>query len=263
MQENLKGRTILVGKEPGGSRLFVSVRINGQPKTAPLNQFGGVPNSVSRCKASENVAHFKLDIAQNGTISITNMKPQNVTLVNGSEIVKKVIPENSTVELGKDRYAVSIPEVLDIASKIVKTVVKEPPKEYSIRHLQVVWANFHQGELDIRRRQKNIGLLRSASPLFTLGSGALATLARVMELGPQVFTVTLILTGIGLCIMAYSFYKGYTDKSIEEGEELRQDFQMRYVCPNPDCHHFVGQQPYNILRQNKSCPYCHCKWNEK
>ena len=34
--DNLKGKTILVGKEPGNGRLFVSVKINGQPKTAAI-----------------------------------------------------------------------------------------------------------------------------------------------------------------------------------------------------------------------------------
>ena len=89
--ENLKGKTILVGKEPGNGRLFVSVKINGQPKTAAIGEMNSVPNSVSRCKPAENTAHCKIEVDATGNLIVTNLKPQNVTYVNGAEIVSKKV----------------------------------------------------------------------------------------------------------------------------------------------------------------------------
>ncbi len=136
--DNLKGKTILVGKEPGNGRLFVSVKINGQPKTAAIGEMNSVPNSVSRCKPAENTAHCKIEVDATGNLVVTNLKPQNVTYVNGAEIVSKKVKSNGMIELGKDRYSVSVNTIIETASKIVATVIPtppSPPEEYSCMHL--------------------------------------------------------------------------------------------------------------------------------
>lgn len=85
--ERLKGKTILVGKEPGQGRLLVAVLETG--KAAAIGSPGCVPNSVSRCKPADGVAHVKITIDQSENMVLTNMKPQNVTFINGTEIVSK------------------------------------------------------------------------------------------------------------------------------------------------------------------------------
>ena len=94
--DRLKGKTILIGKEPGQGRLLVSV----SGKTA-VGASNSVPNSVSRCKVAEGVAHAKITVDQSGNMVLTNMKTENVTYVNGSEIASKRILPSNTVELGK------------------------------------------------------------------------------------------------------------------------------------------------------------------
>ena len=94
----LKGKTILVGKEPGNGRLFVSVKINGQPKTAAIGEMNSVPNSVSRCKPTENTAHCKIEVDNSENITVANLKPQNVTYVNGAEIVSKKVKQNGMLK---------------------------------------------------------------------------------------------------------------------------------------------------------------------
>ena len=34
------------------------------------------------------------------------------------------------------------------------------------------------------------------------------------------------------------------------------------ICPNPTCHHFLGNTPYTELAEHKECPYCHCRFTE-
>lgn len=263
MVENLKGSTILIGRESDNGRLLVSLMINGTAKTAAMGSAGSVPNCVSRCKPAEGVAHCKIVIDGGGNMTIVNMKPANVTYVNGVEIVSKRISESSNVELGKDRYRLNVDSMLAVASKVVNVVKPPTPKTYSVRPLEQAWNEYHDGLLAIKRRGRSIMQLRSASPIFTLGSGSIAAIAKTQDWSSGIFIVTTTLTVIGLILMIYSFYKSYTDKSIEESERLTEDFQRRYVCPNPNCHHFLGMQSYNVLRQNKKCPYCGCQLTDK
>ena len=234
--DNLKGKTILVGKEPGNGRLFVSVKINGQPKTAAIGEMNSVPNSVSRCKPTENTAHCKIEVDNSGNLTVTNLKPQNVTYVNGAEIVSKKVKQNGMVELGKDRYSISVNTIIETASKIVGAVCPPPPTP-----------------------PEEIGLLSSIPMAFSMLGGLIAGVA------PEIREYALILTGIALLIMIIGFYKKFTDKSIEEIEEITEEFQKKYICPNKKkpCNHFLGNVPYNILRQNTKCPYCGCGFNEK
>ena len=53
------------------------------------------------------------------------------------------------------------------------------------------------------------------------------------------------------------------DTSVEDRKKAQNELIDNYICPNPKCKHFLGQQPYKVLRQNKNCPYCKAKWNEK
>ena len=250
MMDNLKGKTILVGKEPGNGRLYVSVNVNGQHKVAPIGEMQSVPNSVSRCKPGENTAHCKITVGGNGEMTITNMEPRNMTYVNGTEVATKRIKAGCRIELGKDRYAMDLNAVIQAARKMVGV-------EYSIRHLEIVWNEYNDSMKKIKIRQKNLGLLSNIPMGFSMLGGLVAGVY------PQVREVALVFTGIALLIMLIGFYKRFTDKSIDEMEALTEDFQRKYICPNPECHHFMGNQPYNILRQNKNCPYCKCKLTEK
>ena len=83
--DKLKGKTIYIGKEQEHGRLIVAVQ--GYNETAQLGSPGSVPKSVSRCMPSEGVAHAKISVDPNGDMTLVNMKQQNVTYVNGAEIV--------------------------------------------------------------------------------------------------------------------------------------------------------------------------------
>lgn len=265
MQDNLKGRTILVGKEPGGSRLFVSVRIKeigNVPKCTPLPGVNNVPNSVSRCKVNEDIAHFSLSISNNGAITITNLKPQNTTSVNGSEVIKKVIREGSRLSLGKDDYPVSLSDVLDTASKIVALFVKP---DFSIRPLKKVWTEYHARQIEIKKKPQRLGNIQMFSSFLTIAGGGLwMALDRlgvnVQDPATKAFFGALSIAGI--IVFVYTFIKKNRFDPVDEGEKLEQVFHKKYICPNPECHHFVGNLSYDLLRQYKNCPHCKCKWTE-
>lgn len=269
MMESLRGKTLLIGKamqEHG--YLCLAIFDDNNFTTTVVKDFGRLPDSVSRCKPEEKIAHCKIEFDLSGNMILSNMKSQNVTYVNGIEIVSKKIKEDCVVELGIDKYRIDLKQIIKITSILVdkigiKKVVDSSLLEYSVGPLKEVWNDYHKKTLEIKYRNKKLALLRSASPMFTLGSGAVATLAKTMGWGQSVFVLTTIMTVFGLILMMYGFYKGYADKSIEESERLLEEFQHNYICPNPKCKHFMGMQPYHVLKQNKKCPFCGCLLTDK
>ena len=203
-----------------------------------------------------------------GTWTLQNKSAQG-TFVDGKQVLKTKVTPDTYIKLS-DTTTVKVADLLPVQQKAVPTPKPAPstnnkPQEmptYSIKHLKYVWEEYHNRQMEIKNRQRSINLLRSASPMFTIGSGAIATMAKTMGWGEGIFTITIMMTIVGLVLMVYSFVKGYNDKSIEEQEKATEDFQNKYVCPNPECRHFMGNQAYRIIRQNKTCAYCKCKYVE-
>lgn len=210
-----------------------------------------------------------------GTYTLLN-KSQQGTVVNGNRVMKTIVTPNTYITLS-GTTTLKVADLLPLAapspaprqapSFAPRQAPLSPPRPvqkpstptYSIAHLEAVWDDYHETLLDIQRRQRTTTLLRSASPMFTLGSGALAGIAHGMGYN-DVVVITAILAGIGFILMFFSFFKGLSDNSIDEKEEATELFNSYYVCPNPKCHHFMGNQAYQIVSQHKNCPWCKCKF---
>ena len=262
--ERLKGKTILVGKEPGQGRLLVA--ISGTGKTAAIGSPGCVPNCVSRCKPAENVAHAKIAIDQKGNITLSNMKSQNVTFVNGSEIQSKRINQSNTVELGKDRFPVSVPMILETAKKILGSVTPPPPP-FDIKHLRKVWEDYEQEMDRIAQHQIEIGKKRMLPIMVSSASSVLSGLGALISLSS--LWVTLPVTGV----VSLLYFRNYSSKdtSYEDRKKANNEFQTNYVCPNPKCGKFHGALSYDLLKnqcrspkdQKMYCPRCGCEYVER
>ena len=194
--------------------------------------------------------HCHLTDNGDGTYTLQNVSPQG-TIVDGKQVVKTTVTPSTRITLSPTT-TVSVADLLPLP----KQQPKPELKTYDISHLEEVWNTYHNTNLNIQIRQRNINLLRSASPMFTIGSGAIATLAKTMGWGDAIFGVTIVFTVVGLGLMVYSFLKGLNDNSILEKEKAAERLMHDYVCPNPDCHHYMGNQPYKVIRQHKKCPWC-------
>ena len=263
MMNKLNGKTILIGREPDKGRLCVAV----DGKVAALGNPGCVPSCVSRCKVQENVAHAKIEVSGDGKMTITNMKPNNQTFVDGVEVMSKTITAGSKVALGKDRYVVHVNAIMVAAEKIVvpgEGCTPPPTAEYNITHLKRVWDDYHDKTVAIKKHSHKLGLMSSAGMLFTFGGGALTALGGQMGLGGFMKDLMPFLTAIGGIVFILSFVLRSRDKTIENTEKITEDFQEHYVCPNPKCNKFLGNLSYKLLiKQYKmQCPYCKCKYVE-
>lgn len=204
-------------------------RAYGQPNS--------VPTDVSR-------HHLSLQPTGAGKWIVKNMNERNVTFVNGISIESKTISESDKIELGNSHYLFHW------------DALQEPKVETAdIRQLKKVWDEYNSANIEIRKRQKNIGLLSSIPIGITMLGGLLSGIAPD-DLKPYAY----VFTAIALIVMLYGFYRRFTDNSIEEQEEIKKTFQRKYVCPK--CGHFMGFQDYDILTQSDACPYCKTKYRK-
>lgn len=224
---------IIIGRDQKTRQLSVvkdgNSGLYGQPNSVPMD--------VSR-------HHISLQPAGSGRWKIRNLNEQNVTFVNGIAVESKTISENDKIELGNSHYLLSW------------SALQEPKLEtVDIRQLKRVWDEYNSANIEIRKRQKNIGLLASIPIGITMLGGLLSGVAPD-DLKPFAY----VFTAIALIVMLYGFYRRFTDNSIEEQEEIKKTFQRRYTCPK--CGHFMGFQDYDILTQSDACPYCKTKYQK-
>ncbi len=274
--EILKNKTLLIGKEPIQGRLLISINLNGKDVTATIGSTDSVPGSVSRCIPAENKAHCTIDINGKGTMILTNLKPQNITCVNGTEIMSKKITKDSVVTLGRDNYRVDIGKVLEVANKLAVSAVGSGVVDnavnnnagavsgngVSIKHLEKVWNKYYTDTLELKKEQKRLGLIKGLyMPITLLGSLA-ATAAQFIFDSPSVkVPITVFFSIVAAIVLFYGLRKQITDKSLEKTERLNDAFQDDYVCPK--CQHFMGNQAYKLISRNNCCPYCKTKYTEK
>lgn len=232
--EKLKGKTILIGREPGQGRLLVALS-GGNAAVIPTN----VPTSVSRCFVKEGVAHAKISVDQNGNMTLTKMK--NVIYVNGSEIATKRVVPTSVIELGEDRFSIKLPVIIETAKKLAGDKVTSPTTQpaVNIRHLEKVWLHYHDSLKQMREKQKKINLIRSGCGIFTMC--AMPCIFFLGEIGYA-------LTGVGVIGNLYSFVGLKNDNTSDEQERLAEEFQESYICPN--CGKFLGPKSYKLLKKD-------------
>ncbi len=200
-------------------------------------QNGYVPMDVSR-------QHISLTSKDNGKWQIKNLNDQNVTFVNGIAIECKTITEFDKVELGKSHFVFE----WELLKLLEDSYIDVTP-------LEKIWNEYNDANINITKRQKNLGLLASIPIAITMLGGLIASIA-----SDDVKPYAYIFTATALVVMVYGFYKRFTDNSIDEREKLKKDFQRNYICPK--CGHFLGFVDYDILIQNEGCLSCKTKYKK-
>ena len=226
---------LIVGRDGKTSQLNVIVGKKIYQFFAP----GSVPIEVSR-------QHCLITVLDNGKYTVRNIKTTNVTYINGLEIEEKTVTDDDRIELGRSRYLLNLSYIID---KITPRQ-QEKKKIVDITPLQTVWDDYISQDLKLQKHQKNIGLLASVPMGLTMLGGVITGLCEPLR------PYAIFFTAIALTIMIYGFYKRYTDDTLEKRQRLRLDFQQKYVCPNTECRHFLGNTPYPSLKEKGSCPYC-------
>ena len=131
---------IIIGREEGARRLHCIVG----GREFNIGQAGAVPLSVSRrhCKISVNGSN----------ISIENIKAQNVTFVDGNQVVSKGITSKSRVQLGEERFLIPLQQILQLAGVSAANGM-DPQKEaptFSLKPMKAVWEEYDNRRMKIQ-----------------------------------------------------------------------------------------------------------------
>ncbi len=221
---------IIIGRNAETGQLKVT--IGQQTKNVGLNN--SVPKTVSR-------VHCSLTPEEGGVFRLKNLKTQNVTYVNGLGVENKIVNKNDVIELGEERYPLRW-ELIDSAI----------PKMYDITHLEAVWNGYNEEVLSLTIKQNRFNAIKAGTGLITtLGLGATAAGLIKGQTNAYFYAVAGILS---LAFLVKTYIDGA--KVPKEKQRLLEKFQHEYICPNPKCGHFLGNQPYDQLKLLEACPYC-------
>ena len=146
-----------------------------------------------------------------------------------------------------------LPQIISGMRKFLPAAPPPPPAEYEIGHLEDIWNRYHERKLQLQKKQHSLGLWARLPMFFSMGSSV-----AVAFVPDDYKPYMIILTLLSLLIMIYGFLQQKNFVFSEEMDRLESWFQDNYICPNPECRHFIGNIPYKILRQNKGCVYCKC-----
>lgn len=180
--------------------------------------------------------HCKLTI-NNGKMRLQNLDINNYTYVNGQSIESKAVTLHDSIELGKDHYHVD-------------WSLLKPYLPIDISLLKKIWEDYEAENLKLQIKERKFNALRSVTGLITM----LAIALSIAGGGRNKWY--LVLYGVAIIVSVAFFIKAYMDSSKlpQKRQDLSKQFQRDYVCPH--CGHFMGNQSYDILAQNGSCPYC-------
>lgn len=238
----------IIGRESGNSRLQITAD-NGTIKY--LGNIGSVPKSVSR-------QHCKLVVDSNGGYTLTNIKPENSTLVNGIAIMQKHVTSTDKIELGKDNYSLNLSSVVQLFAQVKESNNAQVSQSYSIAHLEKVWNDYNQAKLNAQIQQAKENAISSVSGLFSMA----AIIAGFIPGVPLGLRITIYIVAFSLA--GYFFYSRVRKASYYPKffQELDAKFHKDYVCPNPSCHRFLSYQPYDDLKKTKKCYSCGCDYHQ-
>lgn len=238
---------LFIGREP---ETFESVGGRLQITLSNIKRYIGAEKSVPNCVSRQQ--HCKIVIKKDGSMSLVNLKPNNITYVNGLEAVKTTITESDIVELGCNRYKLDLKEVLKAVDDII-------PKVYDISHLKVVWEKYQQDKLDLQIKQSRSAAIQSITGILSMFSIACGFIPGTEKIRPVLYGIAIV-----LAIIFFIYRLRHAGENVIQLKELDDQFRKDYVCPNPDCHHFLGYIPFDeLVKQAKSCNVCKCLYEVK
>ena len=236
---------LIIGRESSspqsiGGRLHV---ISSSKKEYFIGLEGSVPKTVSR-------QHCKVIIDSDGNMVLVNLKPTNITFINGVEAVQKSIVKTDMIELGSERFKLELKAILDMISS-------EIPKTYNISHLKAVWEKYDQAKTEIQVQRDKSAAIQSVTGILSMASIDCGFIPSI-PIGVRGFLYAI---AIVLAVVFFVYRIKHAGEFVHQLKELDEQFHKDYVCPNPQCQRFLGNIPYDdLVKQTKSCFVCKAEY---
>lgn len=188
--------------------------------------------------------HACLSRDKDGTWMLEDVGSTNGTFVNDTQIVKKRVTPTDTIRLG-DTYRINFSEVLKFNN------------DYSdeFAALKNIYNDYIQAKVKIQSSNQFKTRLFQSLP-FAL-PGIVGVIIGFLGKGsPELFGLSLFIT---ICAPTVGIYLGakQSAKIPQQLQEIANEFKIRYVCPK--CGTFLGEIPWESLKNKKQCPVSSCK----
>lgn len=239
---------IIIGREEGARRLHCIA----DGREFNVGQAGCVPASVSR-------KHCKIIINGN-TMSIENLKAQNVTFVDGNQVFNKTITPTSKIQLGNEKVSIPLQQILQLATGRPITGGTQNPQQpqtttFTLRPLQGIWKEYEDRKLEIQDKAAKASNMSRLQGILSMSGMCIGFIPGIDQ------TLRIIIIVAALLIAVYFFFKGMSNDSVQRQlHDLDDEFAGKYKCPNPACGKPFGSTPYRQIEFNKQCFACGCKY---
>ena len=188
--------------------------------------------------------HAQLTYEKEGYWILEDLGSTNGTFVNGIQIARKQVTSKDVIKLG-DSYVLNLAEVLKANN--------DYSEEFAA--LKQVYDNYIQAKIKIQSSNQFKTRLLQSLP-FAL-PGIIGVLIGFSGKGsPALFAISLFIT---ICAPTVGIYWGakQSAKIPKLLQDLTNQFKIDYVCPK--CGTFLGEIPWESLRNRKHCPVSSCK----
>ncbi len=188
--------------------------------------------------------HARLTYEEEGHWILEDLGSTNGTFVNGIQIARKQVTSKDVIKLGES-YVLNLAEVLKANN--------DYSEEFAA--LKQVYDNYIQAKIKIQSSNQFKTRLLQSLP-FAL-PGIIGVLIGFSGKGsPALFAISLFIT---ICAPTVGIYWGakQSAKIPKLLQDLTNQFKIDYVCPK--CGTFLGEIPWESLRNRKHCPVSSCK----
>ena len=188
--------------------------------------------------------HARLIREDGGNLLLEDTGSTNGTFVNGAQIVKKRVTPTDHIRLG-DSYVLNLSEVLKYNN--------DYSDEFAV--LKKVYDDYIQAKVKIQSSNQFKTRLFQSLP-FALPGIVGVVIGFLGKGSPELFGISLLIT---ICAPTVGIYLGakQSAKIPQQLQDIANQFKIDYVCPK--CGTFLGEIPWESLKNRKQCPVSSCK----
>lgn len=189
--------------------------------------------------------HARLTRDQEGRLLLEDLGSTNGTFVNDAQVLRKYVVPTDRVRLG------------DASEWLVSEILKYN-NDYSAEFelLKRVYDDYVDAKVKIQSANQFKTRLLQSLP-FAI-PGIVGVIVGFLGKGSMTwFSVSLLIT---VCAPMIGIYLGakQSARTPAQLQALANQFKIDYVCPK--CGTFLGEVPWESLRNRKQCPACKVKW---
>lgn len=189
--------------------------------------------------------HARLTRDQEGRLLLEDLGSTNGTFVNDAQVLRKYVVPTDRVRLGG-------------ASEWLVSEILKYNNDYSAEFelLKRVYDDYVDAKVKIQSANQFKTRLLQSLP-FAI-PGIVGVIVGFLGKGSMTwFSVSLLIT---VCAPMIGIYLGakQSARTPAQLQALANQFKIDYVCPK--CGTFLGEVPWESLRNRKQCPACKAKW---